>query len=130
MNLEDQDAPNMKERWRDMADNIHCLLSLSCAMQFGRDRPINDDPTIRWFLNKLDVAKISYCRVTTYPGWWNLNQDWFEFECDCETDWGWVRPLFLEEEHWERFWMLLQTGVLIMHVNYKNKETGELVKHY
>lgn len=54
----------------------------------------------------------------TIAGWWNLNQDWFTFECEIATDWRFVRPLFLDEEDWKSFHQSLKEGHLYMMVYY------------
>lgn len=62
------------------------------------------------------------------PGWGCLDQDWFTFEADVETSWGWCEISAFSEQEKEWFWGLLHHGALIMHVRYLG-ENGELELH-
>jgi hypothetical protein len=102
-----------------------CLFSISTSGIFN-------DSLLNQMCGYLSDAGIETRKVDSLLGWWNLNQDWYEFEDEAETDWGWVRPKSLSEEHWEQLWRNLNYGVLLMQVHYikENGDKRELIPHH
>lgn len=103
---------------------FRCLFAISTSGIFN-------ESLLKEVCDWLKEVGISTNRVDGAAGWWNLNQDWYEFEDGAETDWGWVRPTSLSAENWEQLWRHLNYGSLIMRVHYIREIDGkrEYVPH-
>lgn len=104
------------------------LVAVTVPGFLGQDEwrlDFEDHPVMFWMKFLLKKHKIEHHRCDNMPGWWNLNQDWIEFVCDVETDWSWVKPLFLRDDEWNKMFVLLTRGDLIMQVRYKVEENGK-----
>lgn len=100
---------------------MNCVLNITSP---GTRVPLEENPDIRTLQEMLSRAGIVYKRVDTIPGWYNLNQDWLEFEDVVETHWGTCKILSLSQGDWEKLQSLLEEGRLLMMVHYKLK--GEI----
>lgn len=90
---------------------IRCVFSISTSGIFNKS-------LLKEVCDWLNNSGIQTKQVDTVAGWWNLDQDWYEFEDEAETDFRWVRPKSLREEDWEQLWRHLNYGNLIMQVHY------------
>jgi len=100
------------------------LIQLSMAGVWNRGLM---DEIVGWFRE----CGIEVRKVDTVAGWWNLNQDWYELECEVETAWDHVRPKCLRDDLWEELFNHLHFGNVIMQVHYVSEKDGkrEYISH-
>ena len=70
----------------------------------------------------IQLANEPYTWVDSIPGWWNLNQDWFEFYANVNIEWSGIRIKAFSEKEWKPFLDRLNQGKLIMMLSYVEKD--------
>jgi hypothetical protein len=107
------------------------LFSVSVPGFYGKEKEMKE--LEKWLESSIPneslEEKNGFSSCDTVLGSFCLDQNWFEFYSEAETDYGWVRPLILSEENWKKFFENLRDGVWVCTVNYQD-ENGELQGHH
>jgi len=94
----------------------------------GNMIPLRDHNLCNLLIKCLKEKGITGTFVDTFLGWGCLDQDWFEFSCEIDTDWGWCRLLPFNDSEWEFWHSLFVSGALIMQIHYE--ENDKLIPHH
>lgn len=103
---------------------IKCLVSVTIP---GTIIEASQHPTLNAFISALKEKNIEGGFVDTIAGWGNLNQNWFEFEVDVETDFDFVKLECFSHDEWygidDLSFMVgwrkyFETGQLLMMIHY------------
>lgn len=105
---------------------VTALVSVSVP---GLTLKSGENPLFNDLMHRLTEAGVEWEKVDSMAGWFNLNQDWVEFETTVHTSWGPVQIDFGSQRGALSKWLseCLHQGFLIAQIHYVDvdPETGE-----
>lgn len=84
-----------------------------------------DDVLLKSFIDALKAKGIEGRFVDSILGWGCLNQNWFEFTTNVDTDMDWCNLVSFTPKEWEYWRSMFETGKLLMIIYYKNGDEFE-----
>ena len=119
--------------------SIKCVVDITVP---GTNLNEKEHPLLLSFIQALKEHGVDGVFVDQILGWGCLDQNWFEFEANVETDFGWCKIDCFTDEEWygdvaspylKTGWHhYFSTGQLLMMLYYikEGKEKNEFIPHH